>query len=92
LSTTLLSFYVSSQSVHRNIIEQQLPLFSDSVYSEVPRDLLGPMTVSKQMAQDTFLRDWILSGEKDGKQVIRYLAEIKTKFRANTSFLVSGRT
>ncbi len=92
LSTTLLSFFVSSDSLRKNIIDEQLPLTGDNVYSEIQRDLLRPVYVSRQMAQDTFLRDWILAGEKSNKQLIRYLAEIKDKFAANTSFLVSERS
>jgi hypothetical protein len=32
--------------------------------------------ISSLMAQDTFLRDWTVAGEKDDTAVIRYLKEI----------------
>ncbi len=92
LANSLLNYVVSSDSVRKNIIDQQLPLTGDNVYSEIQRDLLRPINVSKQMAHDTFMRDWILNGEKDDKQLLRYLAEIKARFGANTSFLVSERS
>ena len=44
------------------------------------------------MAHDTFVRDWLLNGEKDTSQLTRYLKEVKTKNGTFTSFLVSAKT
>lgn len=92
LATSLASYFVSTASVRRNIVESGLPLTSDSIYSEIQRDLLSPVFVSSLMAQDTFLRDWALDGEKDAGAVTKYLREIKSRYGTVTSFFVSERT
>ncbi len=92
LTTSVLGFLASRNSVRTNIIEQGLPQTGDNVYSEIQKDILRPVAISAQMAQDTFMRDWLMSGERDPSQIVRYLDNIKRQFNANTSFLISERT
>ncbi len=92
LTTSIGSYMVSRRAIRSGIVQNQLPLTGDSVYSEVQRDLLRPIYVSEQMAHDTFLLDWYLTGERDAQPIIRYLTEIKNRFHATTSFFVSERT
>ncbi|MCH8621894.1 sensor domain-containing diguanylate cyclase [Undibacterium sp. TS12] len=92
VSTTLASFVVSRDAIQQGISEQTLPITGDNVYSEIQKDMLRPVFVSSQMAHDTFLRDWIINGEEDKDQVIKYLKEIKTKNHAMSSFLVSEQS
>jgi diguanylate cyclase (GGDEF)-like protein len=79
----------SAQTQLKNI---SLPLSVDNVYSEVQHRMIKPLIVSSLMSHDTFLRDWILSGEKDIEPIKRYLLEIQNKYNAFTSFLVSDST
>ncbi len=44
------------------------------------------------MANDTFLRDWIIDGEQDIDKISRYLNEIKKNFNTHTSFFVSDKS
>jgi len=44
------------------------------------------------MANDTFLRDWVLDGERDPVSVAKYLGEIKSKYEMVASFFVSEKT
>jgi diguanylate cyclase (GGDEF)-like protein len=90
--TSLLSYVASSNTIRSNLVDNDLPLTSDNVYSEIQTDILRPVFISSQMAQNTFLRDWVLSGEKDVPQVTRYLKEIKDSFGTTTSFLISERS
>lgn len=92
LGVNLLGFVVARNSVRSGIVDQGLPLTADTVYSEVQRELLRPVFISKQMAQNTFLRDWALAGEKDADQITRYLSNIQTQFKTNTSFYISEKT
>ncbi len=69
-----------------------LPLTSDNIFSEIQRDLLRPVFISSLMASDTFLRDWILSGENEPHQIQKYLKEIQKKYKTFTAFLVSERS
>jgi len=92
LATCLFSFFVARDSLRSKIDESELPLTSDNIYSEIHRDLLRPVFVAFNMAHDTFLRDWILNGEKDASQLTRYLSEVKSKNGTISSFFVSDKT
>ncbi len=92
LITSLASFIVSRGSLHSEILLNELPLTSDNIYSEIQRDLLSPILISSLMATDTFLRDWVISGEKDTDQVTKYLKDIQKQFNTFTSFFVSDKT
>ena len=63
LATSLASYYVSRSSLREQIIRTELPLTSDTIYSEIQRDLLSPIFISSLMANDTFVRDWVTKGE-----------------------------
>lgn len=90
--TSLASYLVSLGALRRQIVQHELPLTRDSVYSEVQRDLLQPVFLSSMMANDAFMRQWVADGEKDPEQIIRYLAEIQREYGTFTAFLVSERT
>lgn len=92
VTTSLASYWVSRAEIHQDIVESALPLTGDNIYSEIQKDMLRPVFISAQMAHDTFVRDWILNGEKDPSQIVRYLNEVKTKNGTFTSFLVSERS
>ena len=92
LLTILISFFVSRHSLRSQIVRNTLPLTSDNIYSEIQRDLLRPIFISSLMASDTFVRDWILQGEVDSNDLVRYLMEIKGKYDVFTAFLVSDKS
>ncbi|WP_157278038.1 sensor domain-containing diguanylate cyclase [Methyloversatilis thermotolerans] len=89
LANTLISYSVSSREIRRSIVENELPLTSDTLYSEIQKDLVRPIFVSSVMAGDTFLRDWVLRGERDVQAMTRFLAEIRSRYDTFTSFFVS---
>ena len=92
LTNSISDYLVSRSNVRKTIMESALPLTSDNVYSEIQRDLLRPIFISSLMANDTFLRDWVIGGEKDEAQITKYLNEIKEKYETITSFFVSDHT
>lgn len=92
LATSLASYFVSRQSLRDAVIETELPLTSDNIYSEIQKDLIQPIIISSVMATDTFLRDWVLDGEEDVERITQYLHAIKERYSAVTSFFVSDRT
>lgn len=92
LATSLASYFVSRQSLRDAVVQTELPLTSDNIYSEIQKDLIQPILISSVMATDTFVRDWVLAGEKEPERLIQYLADIKQRYRAFTSFFVSEKT
>jgi diguanylate cyclase (GGDEF)-like protein len=89
LATSFLSYYASRASIRDNIVKTELPLTSDTVYSEIQKDLVRPILISSMMSRDTFMRDWVVNGERDADQMTRYLNEVMTHYGAYTAFFVS---
>lgn len=87
--TSLASFFVSRASLRTQIARHELPLTCDNIYSEIQRDLLQPIFISSLMANDTFLKDWVIGGEVDPETIIRYLRNIRKKYQTFTAFFVS---
>ena len=92
LATSFLSYYASRASIRDNIVNTELPLTSDTVYSEIQKDLVRPILISSMMSRDTFMRDWVVNGERDADQMTRYLNEVMTHYGAYTAFFVSNGT
>jgi len=92
LATTLISYFTSRDVIRDSIVATELPLTSDNVYSEIQKDLVRPVLISSMMARDTFLRDWVLQGERDVTPMTRYLKEVMAHYGVFTSFFVSDAT
>jgi diguanylate cyclase (GGDEF)-like protein len=91
-ATTLVNYYVSKGVIRDSIVASELPLTSDNLYSEIQKDLVRPVLIASMMANDTFLRDWIINGEEDPARITKYLREIKQRYGAFTTFFISERT
>lgn len=92
LTTNLISLRISTQSLKAALIENELPLTSSNIYSEIQADLVRPIFISSLMSHDTFVRDWLLAGEGKSEDIVRYLSEIKDKYGVFTTFLISNQT
>ncbi len=92
LVTSLTSYFVSTNSAKKAILNNELPLTSDNVFSQIQKDLFRPIFISSQMASNTFLRDWLMDGERDERKMRKYLYDIRKRYSAVTSFLVSEKT
>ena len=92
LTISIASYVVSRNAVRDNIAAQELPLTGDNIYSELQKDILRPVFISSLMAHDTFVRDWLLRGERDPMELTRYLAEVKKRYNTLTAFLVSEKS
>lgn len=91
-ATTLINYHVSKAAIRSSIVASELPLTSDNIYTEIQKDLILPTVISSMMASDTFLRDWVIAGEKDVDRITRYLREVKDRYGAFTSFFVSEKS
>jgi len=92
LAVNILSFQVSRKAVREALVEHELPLTSDNIYSEIQASLLRPIYISSVMAHDTFLKDWMVGGERNPDKVTRYLREIQRRYDVFSTFVVSAIT
>jgi diguanylate cyclase (GGDEF)-like protein len=92
LAIGLLNYNASRSSLWHNIKQEALPGISNEIYHEIQKDLMAPLRVASTMAHDTFLKDWVIEGEKDVDKVTKYLWEIKEKYGFFSTFLISANT
>lgn len=92
VAVNLASYHVSRTSVRSALINNELPLTSNNIYSEIQASLLRPIYISSLMANDTFLKDWMLDGEKDMPKIVRYLEEIQKRYQVSSTFVVSANS
>jgi diguanylate cyclase (GGDEF)-like protein len=92
LATSLVSYYASRDSIRHTIVNTELPLTSDNIYSEIQKDLIRPTQIASMMSRDTFLRDWVIAGERDAQPMTRYLREVQEHYGTFTSFFISEKS
>lgn len=92
LATNVLSYQISKNTIRSTVLENELPLSSNNIYSEIQTDLLRPIFISSLMANDTFLIDWVTAGEENSDRIVRYLKNIRDKYDAFTSYFISAET
>ncbi len=91
-TVSFINYKKDVQSAKDQLKDVSLPLSVDNIYSEIQHRMIKPLIVSSLMANNTFLIDWILNGEKDIDSIKRYLKEIQEKYSTFTSFVVSDKT
>lgn len=89
---SLINFIKSVHDAQNQLQNTSLPLSVDNIYTEIQQRMIEPLLVSSLMSHDTFLRDWILGGEQDLNEIMRYLTEIQQRYDVFTTFLVSDKT
>ena len=89
VATSLVNYAVTRQTVRKELLNSSLPLTGKNIFSEIQGVMIRPILVSSSMATDTFLKDWVLDGERNVEQIRHYLDEIKRKYGFLTSFFVS---
>ena len=92
LAVSLLTYRSSKQSIRQAIIINELPLTSDSINSKIQEELLESIETSSMMASNTFLKDWVTSGEEDEASIKQYLIETKRQSHALASYFISEKT
>ncbi|MDH3354249.1 MAG: diguanylate cyclase [Chromatiales bacterium] len=92
ITASLISYWVARESLGEQLSQNTLPLTSDNIYSEIQHDILRPLFIASIMAQDTFVRDWVIAGEHDSEIMTHYLKEIQQRYNTVTSFFVSNNS
>jgi diguanylate cyclase (GGDEF)-like protein len=89
---SFINYIKSVQDTQNQLQNTSLPLSVDNIYTEIQQRMIEPLLVSSLMSHDTFLRDWIIGGESDLNEIMRYLTEIQQRYDVFTTFLVSEKT
>ncbi|GAB7021707.1 sensor domain-containing diguanylate cyclase [Salidesulfovibrio brasiliensis] len=89
LLTSFINYHVARESVREELLNSSLPLTGKNIYSEIHTQMMHPILMAKSMAGDTFLWDWVHSGEQDVETIQKFLHEIKIKNGFLIAFYVS---
>ncbi len=92
IGSSVLNYEKALKEMEINLKERSLPLSIDNIYSEVQKNIIEPTLVSSMMANDTFLKDWLIHEENQTEKISRYLESVKNKYNMFSTFLVSNQT
>ncbi len=88
-----ISYYVMSLKTTENQLKlHSLPLSVDNIYTDIQKHIIEPYLVASMMANDTFMKDWLVNEEDNSAKIQKYLDSIKNKYGMLTTFLVSKKT
>jgi diguanylate cyclase (GGDEF)-like protein len=95
LLSLLLSFVNYNTTVklaQKQIRQYSLTLSLDSIYADIQKQIIKSYIISSNMANNTFIKNWILTGEKNTQNIVKYLTAIKKRYNLYNTFLVSEKT
>ena len=92
VGTSLINYSLTRKAIHQEIIEKDLPLTRDNIYSDIIAEIMKPVLVASSMATDTFLKEWAEEGEHDVSRIVRYLEQIRQRYQFFTTFFVSEKS
>ena len=92
LSISSINYVISLKNAEEHLKNQSLPLSLHNIYTDIQKHIIEPYLVSSMMANDTFLKDWLINDEKNSQKVVKYLNTIKNKYQMLNTFLVSDMT
>lgn len=85
---SLINYNESVGEAYRQLEESSLPLSVDNIYTEIQKNIIRPNYISSMMANDAFLKRWIVDEERDKDVIEDYLGTITKRYGVYRSFLV----
>ncbi|WP_285908056.1 sensor domain-containing diguanylate cyclase [Pseudodesulfovibrio pelocollis] len=89
-ATSVINYTVTRDSIREELINSSLPLTGKNIYSEIHSAMMRPILISSSMANDTFLKSWVVDGKRDPLDIVIYLEELRSKHGFLTAFFVSA--
>ena len=92
IGTSLVNYSLTRKAIHEEILQKDLPLTRDNIYSDIISEVMKPILVASSMASDTFLIDWAMEGEQEVDKVKRYLRKIRDRYDFFSTFFISDQS
>jgi len=89
---SIVNYQATVKLVDKQIEEQALPLSLDNIYTNIQENILRPYLITSMMANDTFVKEWIMQEKEDSVQIKNYLSNIKKEYGLLSAILVSDKT
>lgn len=89
---TLINNWLLERMLDDRLFETELPAVLQGIRNDIEKELATPLAVSRSIATNAFVKDWIRRGEplSEQDQVTRYQAELLKEFDSSTVFIVSA--
>ncbi|WP_435104418.1 methyl-accepting chemotaxis protein, partial [Arhodomonas sp. AD133] len=94
VAAVTLQYRLFGNLLEHRVTDTELPTVLDGVTSEIGRSLDEPLTVTRTMANNAFIREWLSAGEpeNDAGAVERHLGNLKSMLGASSVVLASRQT
>lgn len=92
ISVSFFNYKTATRSIRTEIVSSSLPLLRENIYSEIQKILTPPINIASLMANDSFLKNWAIDGERGEEQIFQYLSGIRQKYGYFSAFFVSANT
>lgn len=89
---SLFNYHTAKTSIRGEIVSSSLPLLRENIYSELQKDFVPSIHRASMMANDSFLKHWVLNGEEEIEKLLQYLNEIQEKYGYFSTFFISDVT
>ncbi|TQV85356.1 methyl-accepting chemotaxis protein [Aliikangiella coralliicola] len=92
--STIISNSLMRSIAQSKIERNDLPQILSSIASQLELEIAIPLNTAKQMANNTFVNDWLANGEKESgrSDIQKYLDRVRNTSQSSFSFLVSAKT
>jgi methyl-accepting chemotaxis protein len=89
-----LNIFQMQDFLDRYLLNSALPANLEAVANSVERDLQVPITTSRMIAENSYLKEWLSNGEPEQElgAVTRYLAGVQQSENALSAYLISEKT
>jgi len=91
-SLTIVNYIISLNNAESQLKNQSLPLSVDNIYTDIQKHIIEPYLISSMMANDTFVKHWLINDEKESLKIKQYLNTVKNKYEMFSTFLVSQKS
>lgn len=92
VSLSSINYYISLENTQERLKNRSLPLSTDNIYTEIQKHIIEPNLVASMMAEDTFLKEWLVNSEHNQEDIKKYLSAIKNRYGMFMTFLASDKT
>ncbi|MDN6320801.1 MAG: cache domain-containing protein, partial [Marinobacter sp.] len=89
-----LNIFQMRDLVDRYLLNSALPASLEAIANSVERDLQVPITMSRMIAENSYLKDWLRNQEPEQQldAVTRYLEGVRQSENALSAYVVSEKT
>ncbi len=92
ITLTSINHIIALNNAESQLKNQSLPLSVDNIYTEIQKQIIEPYLISSMMANDTFVKDWLINDEENNLKIKQYLSSVKNKYEMFSAFLVSEKS